>query len=58
MFKLFKRFMVSFQVTQELSSLLSMNQAQVEKTVKECKSDDLSAMFNMMLDSKRQEKGN
>ncbi|KAL5021447.1 hypothetical protein ScPMuIL_000602 [Solemya velum] len=45
------------QVTQELSSLLSMNQAQVEKTVKECKSDDLSAMFNMMLDSKRQEKG-
>ena len=37
--------------------MLQMNREQVETTVHENKCDDLSAMFNMIMDSKREEKG-
>ncbi|XP_021356238.1 uncharacterized protein LOC110452193 [Mizuhopecten yessoensis] len=45
------------EVMDELSDMLSMKKDQVEKTVHECKCDDLSAMFNMIMDTKRCEKG-
>ncbi|XP_069126803.1 serine/threonine-protein kinase par-1-like isoform X2 [Argopecten irradians] len=45
------------KVMDELSDMLSMKKDQVEKTVHECKCDDLSAMFNMIMDNKRSEKG-
>ena len=37
--------------------MLQINREQVETTVHENKCDDLSAMFNMIMDSKREEKG-
>lgn len=42
---------------EELSSLMQMKKEEVEETVHESKCDQLSAMFNMMMDSKREEKG-
>ncbi|XP_061168064.1 uncharacterized protein LOC133177003 isoform X3 [Saccostrea echinata] len=45
------------QVINELSEMMEMNKEQVEKTVHESKCDELSAMFNMMMDNKRKEKG-
>ena len=42
---------------EELAGLLQIPSEQVDKTVHESKCDDLSAMFNMMLDVKRSEKG-
>ena len=40
-----------------MAGLLQIPKEQIEKTVHETKCDDLSAMFNMMLDTKRYEKG-
>lgn len=37
--------------------MMNMNKEQVEKTVHESKCDELSAMFNMMMDNKRKDKG-
>jgi hypothetical protein len=45
------------QVIDELTEMMNMNKEQVEKTVHESKCDELSAMFNMMMDNKRKEKG-
>ncbi|XP_063396452.1 uncharacterized protein LOC134681014 isoform X2 [Mytilus trossulus] len=45
------------QVIEELSSLLQMKKEEVETTVHESKCDQISAMFNMMMDCKREEKG-
>lgn len=42
---------------EELSSLLQMKKEEVETTVHESKCDQISAMFNMMMDCKREEKG-
>lgn len=41
----------------ELTEMMNMNKEQVEKKVHESKCDELSAMFNMMMDNKRKEKG-
>lgn len=45
------------QVIDELTEMMNMNKEQVEKTVHESKCDELSAMFNMMMDNKRKDKG-
>ncbi|KAK6178637.1 hypothetical protein SNE40_011167 [Patella caerulea] len=45
------------QVIDELSSALSMKKEQIETTVHENKSDEISAMFNMLLHKKRIESG-
>ncbi|KAK3611957.1 hypothetical protein CHS0354_011615 [Potamilus streckersoni] len=42
---------------EELSRMLSVKKELLESSVQENKCDDLSAMFNMLLDFKRQEKG-
>lgn len=41
----------------ELSQKLELKKEQVEQKVGESKSDEMSAMFNMMLDAKRREQG-
>ena len=41
----------------ELSEKLELKKEQVEQKVGENKSDEMSAMFNMMLDTKRREQG-
>ena len=43
---------------EELAALLQTPKDKIETTVHESKCDDLSAMFNMMLDSRRFDKGN
>lgn len=47
-----------FQVIDELSEIMKLSRDKVAETVHESKCDELSAMFNMMMDSKRNEKGN
>ena len=42
----------------ELASLLETPKDKIENVVHESKCDDLSAMFNMLLDCRRQDKGN
>lgn len=49
--------MICSQVIDELTEMMNMNKEQVEKTVHESKCDELSAMFNMMMDNKRKDKG-
>lgn len=49
--------MIICQVIEELAEMLAVNKEVVEKGVQECKCDEMSAMFNMILDSKRVEKG-
>jgi len=44
-------------VINDLSTLLETPKEQVEQQVHESKCDDYSAMFNMLLDTKRVEKG-
>lgn len=46
------------QVIDELSEIMKLSRDKVAETVHESKCDELSAMFNMMMDSKRNEKGN
>ena len=46
-----------FQVIEELAALLQTPKDKIETTVHESKCDDLSAMFNMMLHSKRFDRG-
>ena len=41
----------------ELSEKLELKKEQVEQKVGESKSDEISAMYNMMLDTKRREQG-
>ncbi|KAL8597846.1 hypothetical protein ACOMHN_061379 [Nucella lapillus] len=45
------------QTVAELSKKLELKKEQVEQTVGETKSDEVSAMYNMMLDAKRKEQG-
>ena len=42
---------------EELATLLETPKEKIENVVHESKCDDLSAMFNMLLDCKRQDKG-
>ena len=42
---------------EELAALLETPKDKIENVVHESKCDDLSAMFNMLLDCKRQDKG-
>lgn len=44
-------------VIEELSRLLDTEVSKVEKTVHEYRSDELSAMYNMMIEARRKEKG-
>ncbi|GFS27860.1 protein kinase kin1, partial [Elysia marginata] len=46
-----------FQVMDELATSLGMKKELLEQKVAENKSDELSAMFNMILDRKRQQQG-
>ncbi|KAK3710673.1 hypothetical protein RRG08_009710 [Elysia crispata] len=46
-----------FQVLDELATSLEMKKELLEQKVAENKSDELSAMFNMILDRKRQQQG-
>ncbi|WAR23171.1 KIN1-like protein [Mya arenaria] len=48
---------VKSQAMDELAELLETPREQLEETVHESKCDDFSAMFNMLLDTKRVEKG-
>ncbi|CAH1775907.1 unnamed protein product [Owenia fusiformis] len=45
------------QVIEEMSKLLDMEREKVERTVHEYKSDEVSAMYNMMLDEKKRDLG-
>ncbi|XP_074641372.1 uncharacterized protein LOC141899118 [Tubulanus polymorphus] len=45
------------QIVEELATLLDVDRKQVEKTVHEYRSDELSAMYNMMMEQKRKEAG-
>lgn len=48
---------ICVQVIDELAELLETPRQQIEQQVHESRCDDLSAMFNMLLDIKRNEKG-
>ena len=41
-----------------VSIMMNMKRPMVEETVKEHKADELSALFNMLLDQKKKEAGN
>ena len=47
----------SFQIVGELSETLSMEKEHVEKTAKEYRSDELSAMYNMKMDEWKKQQG-
>lgn len=45
------------QTLDELSELLSMERSELEQTVHDNRCDEISAMFNMIMDKKRVAKG-
>lgn len=45
------------QTIAELSIMMGLKRKEVAETVKESKADELSAMFNMILDRKRRDQG-
>lgn len=53
----FKAIKFVFQTIEELATALSLRKDVVEQKVAENKSDEMSAMFNMILDRKRQQQG-
>jgi hypothetical protein len=48
---------LTLQTIKELSEKLAMKKEQVEQKVSEGKNDEMSAMYNMMIDVKRREQG-
>lgn len=48
---------VRAQVITELATLVDMSREEVERCVHEYSSNELSAMFNMLLEARRKEKG-
>lgn len=49
--------MLLFQIVEELSESLEMEREQLDKTVKENKADEMSAMYNMKMDEHRKQQG-
>jgi len=45
------------QTISELATLMEMKKVKVAETVKEHRADELSAMFNLMMDQKRLQRG-
>ena len=45
------------QVIQMVSIMMNMKRPMVEETVKEHRADELSSLFNMLLDQKKKEAG-
>ena len=48
---------LTFQIVVELAELMQMEKKAVSESVKENRADELSSMFNMLIDEKKRQKG-
>jgi predicted regulator of amino acid metabolism with ACT domain len=57
LFYILLSFFFRLQIVDELATLLGLDRKHVDKTVHEYRSDELSAMYNMLMDERKRVQG-